>query len=334
MIDEKILTILLTKADLGEITGVRSIHSGLINKTMKVMTTKGSFAIQQINDLVFESPKLIGENEILLYEFCPELLVQLIAPEKSSLWKHDNQFYRITKWEEELISHNLICTIEMAVSAAELLGKFHLETRHVKSSLLQVIIPKFHDLNHRYKKFNEACILTELKDDKLNELISGLRSFSFLIGDYNEMTATEKIIVCHNDLKISNMLFDERGEAVKIIDLDTLMPGYACTDFGDLVRSVSVNCGESELQISQVKFDHQYMEAMLSAYRNLTNISDEYLLKGVLFIFYIMSLRFATDYLLGNKYYSINFPEENYIRARNQYILLGQANQFILNHKI
>ena len=135
--------------------------------------------------------------------------------------------------------------------------------------------------------------------------------------------------ITHNDTKLNNvMIDDDSGEGICVIDLDTVMPGSLLHDFGDLVRSAAATAGEEERDPQQVDVSMEMFAAlargfvascgaqMVAAERQLLAVAGK-------IITYEQSLRFLTDYLNGDPYYRIRYPEQNLDRARNQLRLVA-----------
>ena len=139
--------------------------------------------------------------------------------------------------------------------------------------------------------------------------------------------------ICHNDTKINNILIDDKSsQALCIIDLDTVMPGTALFDLGDLIRTVTNRAEEDEKDLSKVDFDLVYFKALLSGYLIKAR---EFLIPAELALLcesgrnitQIMGLRFLTAYLEGDTYYRINRPEHNLDRCRTQIALIDSMDK-------
>lgn len=213
----------------------------------------------------------------------------------------------------------------------ESIARFQGQLADLNSPRLHETIPDFHDMEKRYRKFydalhNDCCsrakdALAEIAFMKDNE-----ERGSILIRALRSGKIPERI--CHNDAKINNILIDgESGETLCVIDLDTVMPGTALFDLGDLIRTAAVRAAEDELDLSKVTFDLVYFEALLSGY--LSGAGD-FLTPGELSLLcesgrnitQIMGLRFLTDYLEGDHYYRTARPNHNLDRCRTQIALI------------
>ena len=133
----------------------------------------------------------------------------------------------------------------------------------------------------------------------------------------------------HNDAKLSNLLICPKNKSAIILDLDTVMPGSLLFDLGDGLRSIATSTKEDELDLMKVRMNwvyyQQYQESFLSEVSSLiTEVERRYIHLACSYMTFIMGLRFYTDFLNGNLYYSCNYPEHNLVRARNQFHLFHQ----------
>ena len=115
----------------------------------------------------------------------------------------------------------------------------------------------------------------------------------------------------HNDTKLNNVLLDdETGEGICVIDLDTVMPGFAAYDFGDMVRTMTCPAAEDERDLSRVAMDFELFEAVLRGYLEgtgnfLTARERESLIAGAKVIVFEQGIRFLSDHLAGDAYYKV-----------------------------
>ena len=138
--------------------------------------------------------------------------------------------------------------------------------------------------------------------------------------------------VTHNDTKISNILFDESGEVLCVIDLDTVMSSTSLNDFGDAIRSYTNTGAEDDMDLSRVSMNidtfRHYAEGYLSERgATMTASEREWLSFSALYITYEQVLRFLMDYIDGDSYYKTAYPDHNLVRARAQYKLLQSMEE-------
>ena len=140
--------------------------------------------------------------------------------------------------------------------------------------------------------------------------------------------------ICHCDTKINNMLFDADGNILCVIDLDTLMPSFVFSDFGDFMRTAANTAAEDEPNTDLVNFNMEVFEAFTRGYLQsaggfLTDVEIENLPYAAERFAYMQAIRFLADYLNGDTYYKIQYPEHNLVRTRAQFKLLQSIDQHL-----
>jgi Ser/Thr protein kinase RdoA (MazF antagonist) len=134
--------------------------------------------------------------------------------------------------------------------------------------------------------------------------------------------------ITHNDTKLNNILFDQAtGEALCVIDLDTVMPGTVLFDTGDMIRTATNTAAEDEKDVSKVTFNFNVFRALIGGYYSkagafLTDYEKSLLPESGRAITQIMAVRMLTDYINGDVYYHTDYPEHNLVRARTQIALM------------
>ncbi|RME57669.1 MAG: hypothetical protein D6780_07955, partial [Candidatus Dadabacteria bacterium] len=190
---------------------------------------------------------------------------------------------------------------------------------------LQEVIPDFHNFKKRYTAFHQA-----LESDPLNRAVQCKEEISsFLKLEDNVCSFYEKSQmlpsrICHNDPKLNNFLFAKDSlEPLALIDLDTCMETGVVFDFGDMVRSVIVESAEDCQNLELVSINDNYFKRIAKGY--LDNIGDlltkgekELLSLAPFAVSCVLGVRFLTDYLLGDRYFTVNFADHNLVRARVQ----------------
>ncbi len=137
----------------------------------------------------------------------------------------------------------------------------------------------------------------------------------------------------HNDTKLNNILFDAAtGRGICVIDLDTVMPGAACYDFGDSIRYGASTGAEDEKDLSKVCFDTGLFEACARGYLGvaggfLTPAETESLSDGAVLMTYECGIRFLSDYLNGDKYFRTSREGQNLDRCRTQFKLVSDMEK-------
>lgn len=246
--------------------------------------------------------------------------------------------WRLFEFRDNTITIDKVNTVQEAFSAAQEFARLTRYLDKIDVAKFKETIPGFQDLALRFDQFKTALSATtpERRKGAAREIQSAL-GFQPLVTRYQQLIKENflQLRIVHNDTKINNVLFDAvSGEAVCVIDLDTLMPGYFIYDLGDMVRTFVSPVSEEEKDFSKVVFRKDIYEAILSGYLSqMEGVMSDAEKKSIPFagkmMTYIMALRFLADYLNGNVYYHTTYPEQNLVRAGNQLKLLEILNKEI-----
>jgi Ser/Thr protein kinase RdoA (MazF antagonist) len=135
----------------------------------------------------------------------------------------------------------------------------------------------------------------------------------------------------HCDTKVNNVLFDEKGRPICIVDLDTVMPGFVFSDFGDFMRTAANTGLEDDPNVENIHVDLEIFEAFTRGYLKeatfLTDLEKELLPYGCRLLSYMQTVRFFTDYINGDTYYKIAYPEHNLVRTKAQLRLVEEQEK-------
>lgn len=323
---------------------VSSIGSGHIHQTFLV-TDKRTMVLQRVNKNVFTRPEVIARNNRLAAEYLsthhPEYLFPTTLRDKQErelVYANDGFPWRVYPLIKNTITVDFVTSAEQAFEAAKGFGLLTRNLNEIDCSLFEPTLDRFHDLAWRYEQFEtELTRASSSIKERVREEIEAAQSFRFLVEEYITLIESKALPVriTHNDTKINNILFDQQtGKAAAVIDLDTLMPGYFIYDLGDLVRTCVSPVSEEETDVSKIMFRKEIYEALLDGYLSqMRPLMSEEELNAVPFagkmMTYIMALRFLADFLRGNTYYHITYPDQNKVRARNQLHLLGILSKLV-----
>lgn len=194
------------------------------------------------------------------------------------------------------------------------------------------MIPAFHDTPRRFLDLERAIEADVVNRAALvaSEIVFALsrKSITSVLLDAN---LPER--VTHNDTKLNNVLFDASGgDALCVVDLDTVMPGLAVYDFGDMVRTATSPTQEDEQDLSRVTMQFPLFEALVRGYLStaggfLTLAEKQYLPFSGKLIAFEQGIRFLTDHLVGDVYYKVTRPSQNLDRCRTQWKLVESIEQ-------
>jgi thiamine kinase-like enzyme len=133
--------------------------------------------------------------------------------------------------------------------------------------------------------------------------------------------------VCHCDTKVNNMMFDQEDNVLCVIDLDTVMPNFIFSDYGDFLRTGANKVAEDFQDMDAVCFDVDIFKAFTEGYLSsansfLTRVEIENLPYAVKLFPYMQCVRFLWDYLSGDKYWKCQYDKHNFVHANNQLHML------------
>ncbi len=245
----------------------------------------------------------------------------------------DGDFWRVYPFVEGGISHEMVENPHQAFEAARAFGSFQKALADLPGGRLHETIPHFHDTPKRFEALREAADLdlAGRKSGVLAELGFAWQrepDVSRLLELARAGAIPER--VTHNDTKLNNVMLDQAtGEAICVVDLDTVMPGLSLYDFGDLVRSAANTAAEDETDLSKVDVSLPVFEALVEGYVAgigdiLTDAEWEHLVFAAKLMSYEVGIRFLTDHLQGDVYFKIGHPGHNLERARNQLHLVSR----------
>ncbi|WP_158860746.1 phosphotransferase enzyme family protein [Lunatibacter salilacus] len=308
--------------------------SGHIHSTFRVKVGGNLYILQEFNDQVFKFPERISGNlQVLLNELQPGALpYELPLPVKNKLGEFftsiSGRLFRLFPFVSG-VTKDSVDNPHQSNLAAEAFANFVKVFLPVDASLLRDTIPSFHDLDLRFRQFEESVQTTDREiDSETAQLIDFYQKQHDLVETYNAYTQLLPKRVTHNDTKINNLIYSEDLTRVNaVIDLDTIMAGYVFYDFGDLVRTVVCTEDEASHNWAQIRVDLDKYESLIEGFYLplIESIESEELASltfGGEMMTCIMGLRFLADYLNGNKYYHITYENQNLHRAKNQSKLL------------
>jgi hypothetical protein len=332
----------------GELTSAKPYGTGHINDSYRVVFREGGierrFLLQRINTRVFRSPQTLMQNVERVARHIGSLLegeperdrrtLTIIHSEEDLpyLLDGDGSCWRMMRFIEGAHAPERIASPAQAFDVAAAFGRFQRQLASLPPPRLNDTIPEFHNTPKRFAALERA-----MDADVANRAQGAKKELKFarerveLCGVLLAAGLPER--VTHNDTKSSNVLMDDRtGEGLCVIDLDTVMPGLALYDFGDMVRSMASPAAEDERDLSQVGVDIAVFEALARGYVGSTKdllSGDEknFLAVAGKLITFENGLRFLTDYLSGDTYYKISRESQNLDRCRTQFKLVESIEQ-------
>lgn len=326
-----------------------SIQQGLINRTYSIETTSGNYILQTINHHIFKQPLDIDFNihsiGTYLAKHFPEYLFTQLVPAKNgkTLVEWEGQYFRAFH-KVDGYALSVLDNAHQVAQAAMQFGRFTSILKAFPVKSLKITLPNFHNLSLRYQQFKEALQNgNPIRIQQSRDAILFLQSAENLVDQYEHFIQSKEVQlrVTHHDTKISNVLFHQKKEALSsqnneeaicVIDLDTVMPGYFISDVGDMCRTCLCPVSEEEANLDLVIVDKAKLTALQNGYLSemkplLSNFELDHLFYSGQYLIYMQALRFLTDHLNNDIYYGAKKEGQNYIRTLNQIRLLEAYNE-------
>ena len=327
---------------------IEPVNGGLINNSYRVTNTdtKIAFLLQQINKEVFKRPEDLQHNYITLWHYTEFEFTGFFMPAPIMYDGANSLFvdsigncWRAFEFINDAYSPLVAEKAQQGKATAKIFGKFTACLNELNVNELRIVIPDFHNLSFRFQQFEDA-LKTEIYErlshalPEIDELKNRERYMNFfeIITESDEF----KKRVMHHDAKIANVLFDKKSNKVICpVDFDTTMPGYYFSDIGDMIRSMACSYDENYNQLEKISVRKSFYKAIVDGYtiamkKELTASEFKYIHYTGIIMIYMQALRFMTDYLNGDKYYKINYPEQNLDRSKNQLTLLKRLEEFLV----
>lgn len=329
-----------TEIELDAEFSYKKLTSGHINQTYLVNNIDERLILQKLNPKVFTDLDLISRNILNLAEHLkhrkyPYKVLQLL-PFSNRSYLYNSQ-WRIFKFIENTQSFLKVQSVKQAYEAAKFLSSFHANLADLPLDKIQDSIIGFLDFEMRWQQYQEAVQnSTKSRLNKAENAIRYLNENSNVLDNWLNLLPQIPIRIIHADPKISNFLFDEKdpNKILALIDWDTLMRGSILYDFGDMVRSYTNLKDEDNPEFGN-NFSSENYHALEEGFLfhlkdKLTSLEIKNLGLGAKVVIYIQAMRFLTDYLNGDIYYSTQRLAQNLDRTKNQINLLREIEQKIV----
>lgn len=317
--------------------------SGHINDSYCALFYEGTrqvhYLVQRMNHEIFKNPIAVMENiqrvtahlgdQLAGASDCDRRVLALIPAHDGRTWHTDEggNYWRVYRFIENARSFDAVETPQQAYQAARAFGRFQQMLAGLPAPRLHDTIPNFHNTSKRFEDLQRA-----IEADVANRASFAKAEIGFalahqsIVGVLIEANLPER--VTHNDTKFNNVLLDDAtGEGICVIDLDTVMPGLAAYDFGDMVRTTTSAAMEDEQDLSKVSMEFPMYEALVRGYLDaagtfLTDAEKRHLAFSGKLITFEIGTRFLTDYLSGDTYFKVHRDGHNLDRCRTQFKLV------------
>ncbi len=351
----------------GEFILGEEIDSGHINSTYRASYRQPDGSVQRyifqaINRNVFKDPYAVMANVERVTRHINEKVLRhkkdlggqtlnLFPARVGGTWVEDEKgvVWRCYNHIEGCVTYNIVENTRQAYQAAHAFGAFQDLVSDLDATSIVETIPDFHNTRKRFDRLME--IVSADPCGRLSSVkaeVDFIRERESLVDVLLDLTDAGKIPlrVTHNDTKINNVMIDSQtDEAVCVIDLDTVMPGLALYDFGDLIRTATSPAAEDEPDVSKVEMQMPMFEALVEGYLDgAGNFLNETEIRHLAFsgrlITLEVAIRFLTDYLEGDVYFKTHRPGQNLDRCRTQIQLVKEIeskepemNAFVERHR-
>lgn len=347
--EEKNLLQLVSHFDVqGTVKSVKPLGNGLINDTYKVAMNEEdapAYVLQRINNAIFKDVELLQSNieavtahlrkkleEKQVADIDRRVLHFIKAETGKTYWREaDDTYWRMMRFIPNAFTYETV-NEKYSHAAGLAFGEFEAALVDLPQQLGETI-PDFHNMELRARQLKEAVQNNPVK--RLSVVESMVEELN---RNMEEMCKAEQLHrdgklpkrICHCDTKVNNMMFDADGNILCVIDLDTVMPSYVFSDYGDFLRTGANFTAEDDPNLANVGFNMDIFKAFTKGYLTsagafLTPIEREHLPFAAKLFPFMQCVRFLTDYINGDVYYKIKYPEHNLDRAKNQLALFNSV---------
>ena len=333
-----------------EVAEPEPLRIGFINDSFVVRSKRigeKSYCLQRINHHIFKDVEgLMRTIQLVTTHIRRKLeeagekdvdrkVLQLVPTHTGKFYYEtpEGDYWRLYVLVEPATSQEKV-TPASARLTGEAFGRFQRQLADLPFGELCESIPNFHNMEFRLQQLDEALAADPVgRKAACTDIIDAINSRR------EEMCLAERLFregklpkhINHCDTKVNNVLFDEEGKPICIVDLDTVMPGFVFSDFGDFMRTAANTGAEDDPILDNIRVDLEVFEAYARGYLKeatfLTEVEKELLPYGCRLLTYMQTVRFFTDWINGDTYYKIAYPEHNIVRTRAQLRLLEEQEK-------
>lgn len=310
-------------------------------------SASGAFCIlQKINKYVFKKPWELMDNAVRITEHLRKKIAENggdVSRETLTFFPTltgdsftvapDGEYWRLVEYIDGATCYDEVSGEKVFREAGRGFGRFQRYLADFPADSLYETIPDFHNTRSRFNNLM-AGSTSPRAENAAKEI-----AFYKEREHYADFEAEEykkgnlKLRVTHNDTKLNNVMIDDAtGKALCVLDLDTVMPGFAINDFGDAIRFGASTAAEDEPDLSKVELSVSMYKAFEGGFleeigESLTDSELKLMPAGARNIIFEQGMRFLTDYLMGDVYFKVDYPEHNLVRARTHIKLLEEVER-------
>ena len=329
-----------------EVTNIATLGQGFINDTYVVTTLGSRYILQRKNHNIFSDVAAMMDNiwrvtthlkaKVRAAGGDPEREVLTVIPTKEGkLYHRDGEnFWAVSLYIEGSVTHDVADTPRLAYMGGRGIGRFQAMLSDFTEPLAEVI-KGFHNIRWRFEQWDRA-----LAEDRARRKASVAEEIAWIESRRERMRAFWALVeqqvlpmrVTHNDTKLSNILFNQNGDVLCVIDLDTCMSSTSLNDVGDALRSYTNTGAEDDQDLNRVSMDINMFEGYIKGYlserkASMTQSEIDWLAFSGIYITYEQVLRFLMDYIDGDNYYKVRYDGHNLVRTHAQYKLLTSMEE-------
>ena len=335
----------------GTVDGVAPLGAGLINDSYRVTTAEHvspDYVLQRINREIFTDIDMLqgnieavtrhirGKLEAAHVDEIDRKVLHFlpVCDGTKTYWRDDDgNYWRMMVFIPRAKTYSTV-NPQYSYHAGAAFGNFEAMLADIPDTLGETI-PNFHNMEFRLQQLHEAVA---------NDVCGRVAEVRYYLDEIErrasymcraEQLHREGVLprrVCHCDTKVDNMMFDEQGRVLCVIDLDTVMPSFVFSDYGDFLRTAGNTGREDDPDMENVNFDMEIFEAFTRGYLEsarhfLLPVEIGNLPYAAALFPYMQCVRFLADYINGDTYYKIQYPMHNLVRTRAQFKLLQSVEQ-------
>ena len=332
----------------GTVCEIKPLGEGLINDTFRVITAeedKPNYVLQRVNHIVFPDVDMVMRNIQAVTSHIRKKLeesntedidrrVLTFIPSKEDADKLycvvDGQYWRIMVFIPNAITKQAV-NPDSSRAAGKAFGEFQAMLADIPVSLGETI-KDFHNMEFRLQQLRNVIAADpagRVQEPQVQDMLRQIeeRAEEMCKAERMGREGTLPKRVCHCDTKVNNMMFNDKDEVLCVIDLDTVMPNFIFSDYGDFLRTGANKVAEDFPEMDKVEFDIEIFKAFTEGYLStasafLLPVEIENLPYATALFPYMQCVRFLWDYLSGDKYWKCQYPTHNFVRANNQLHLL------------
>ncbi len=347
---EKLMQVVSQFSIAGTVKDIKPLGNGLINDTFQVITVETNqpnYVLQRINNAIFTDVDLLQHNiDVVTHHIRKKLeargegdinrkVLRFVPTHNGKTYYKDanDLYWRISVFIPDAKTYEAV-TPEYSYYAGKAFGNFEAMLVDVPEKLGETI-PDFHNMELRIRQLRNA-----VKEDKVGRVAEVKNILDEIEQHADEMCKAEQLYrtgqlkkrICHCDTKVNNMMFDNDGHVLCVIDLDTVMPSFVFSDYGDFLRTGANTVAEDSPEYEQIQFRMDIFQSFTKGYLEsaqsfLEPIEIENLPYAAKLFPFMQCVRFLADYINGDTYYKIKYDKHNLVRAKNQLCLYHSVCQ-------